>query len=77
MIRTIDDEEGARGHDARRARRGAPARPRPDRRAAAARQLTGVHSSELLDPTPFLSGGELLLTTGLSLPTQTARLPAT
>ena len=42
--------------------------PRP------ARELTGVHSSELLDPTPFLSGGELLLTTGLSLPTQTTPL---
>jgi DNA-binding PucR family transcriptional regulator len=26
-----------------------------------------VHISELLDPTPFLSGGELLLTTGLQL----------
>jgi purine catabolism regulator len=28
-----------------------------------------VHISELADPTPWLSGGELLLTTGLSLPT--------
>jgi PucR family transcriptional regulator, purine catabolism regulatory protein len=28
-----------------------------------------VHSSELLDPTPWLSGGELLLTTGLLLGT--------
>jgi PucR family transcriptional regulator, purine catabolism regulatory protein len=27
-----------------------------------------VHISELADPTPWLSGGELLLTTGLSLP---------
>jgi PucR family transcriptional regulator, purine catabolism regulatory protein len=26
-----------------------------------------VHISELLDPTPWLSGGELLLTTGLQL----------
>ncbi len=26
-----------------------------------------VHSTELLDPTPFLKGGELLLTTGLQL----------
>lgn len=42
--------------------------PRP------ARELTGVHISELLDPTPFLSGGELLLTTGLGLPTQTTPL---
>lgn len=28
--------------------------------------LTWVHVSELIDPTPFLSGGELLLTTGLA-----------
>src|SRR3954462_13514286 len=28
-----------------------------------------VHISELADPTPWLSGGELLLTTGLSLAT--------
>ncbi len=28
-----------------------------------------VHISELLDPTPFLSGGELLLTTGMALDT--------
>ena len=28
-----------------------------------------VHISELADPTPFLSGGELLLTTGLALDT--------
>ena len=26
-----------------------------------------VHSSELLDPTPWLSGGEILLTTGMQL----------
>ena len=26
-----------------------------------------VHISELLDPTPWLSGGELLLTTGMQL----------
>ncbi len=30
--------------------------------------LTWVHVSELVDPTPFLSGGELLLTTGLTQP---------
>jgi purine catabolism regulator len=30
--------------------------------------LTAVHISELLDPTPYLDGGELLLTTGLTLP---------
>src|SRR5207248_5672719 len=28
-----------------------------------------VHISELLDPTPWLSGGEVLLTTGMSLDT--------
>ncbi|MBV9805522.1 MAG: PucR family transcriptional regulator ligand-binding domain-containing protein, partial [Solirubrobacterales bacterium] len=28
-----------------------------------------VHISELLDPTPWLSGGELLLTTGMQLQT--------
>src|SRR5207302_2423379 len=31
--------------------------------------LRWVHISELLDPTPWLSGGELLLTTGMSLDT--------
>ena len=30
------------------------------------RAITWVHVSELRDPTPFLSGGELLLTTGLA-----------
>ena len=30
------------------------------------RPVTWVHVSELRDPTPFLSGGELLLTTGLA-----------
>ncbi|MFI5429626.1 PucR family transcriptional regulator ligand-binding domain-containing protein [Aeromicrobium sp. UC242_57] len=30
--------------------------------------VTAVHVSELSDPTSYLSGGELLLTTGLSLP---------
>ncbi len=30
------------------------------------RAITWVHVSELRDPTPFLSGGELLLTTGLT-----------
>ncbi|QEU86913.1 PucR family transcriptional regulator [Streptomyces viridosporus] len=35
-----------------------PAAPPP-------RRVTGVHISELADPTPYLSGGELLLTTGL------------
>ncbi|WP_105030233.1 PucR family transcriptional regulator [Arthrobacter ruber] len=31
------------------------------------RQLSGVHVSELEDPTPYLEGGELLLTTGMPL----------
>jgi purine catabolism regulator len=31
--------------------------------------VTAVHVSELVDPTPYVSGGELLLTTGLTLPT--------
>ncbi len=30
-------------------------------------EVTGVHISELADPTPYLSGGELLLTTGMKL----------
>ena len=33
--------------------------------------VTAVHVSELVDPTSYLSGGELLLTTGLILPTST------
>lgn len=33
------------------------------------RPVTWVHTSELKDPTPFLEGGELLLTTGLDLDT--------
>jgi purine catabolism regulator len=32
------------------------------------RAISAVHVSELADPTEYLSGGELLLTTGLSLP---------
>src|ERR671932_1631121 len=35
--------------------------------AGAERPVRWVHISELLDPTPWLSGGELLLTTGLQL----------
>ncbi|RKR20240.1 PucR family transcriptional regulator [Arthrobacter oryzae] len=31
----------------------------------AVRQISGVHISELDDPTPYLEGGELLLTTGI------------
>jgi DNA-binding PucR family transcriptional regulator len=34
---------------------------------AAGRHVRWVHSTELLDPTPWLRGGELLLTTGLQL----------
>jgi len=30
--------------------------------------ITAVHISELLDPSPYLSGGELLLTLGIALP---------
>src|SRR4051794_34740045 len=37
--------------------------------AGVERPVRWVHISELLDPTPFLSGGELLLTTGLQLTT--------
>src|ERR1700741_1445068 len=35
--------------------------------AALGRAVRWVHISELEDPTPWLSGGELLLTTGLAL----------
>lgn len=44
--------------------------PRPSR------TVGGVHISELLDPTPFLSGGELLLTTGMALTPLVTRLTA-
>lgn len=45
-----------------------PAELVPVRRGAQApaRALSGVHLSELLDPTPYLNGGELLLTTGMA-----------
>ncbi|MDP5228513.1 MULTISPECIES: PucR family transcriptional regulator [Arthrobacter] len=36
-----------------------------DGRPPAAQSVTGVHISELEDPTPYLEGGELLLTTGI------------
>jgi PucR family transcriptional regulator, purine catabolism regulatory protein len=36
----------------------------------------GVHVSELIDPTPYLQGGELLLTTGLGLTGQIAQAHA-
>lgn len=35
--------------------------------ARAAVQIDGIHISELRDPAPYLEGGELLLTTGMSL----------
>ena len=35
--------------------------------AAGDREIRWVHITELLDPTPWLSGGELLLTTGIPL----------
>src|SRR3954447_17006068 len=35
--------------------------------AGAEKPVRWVHISELIDPTPWLSGGELLLTTGLAL----------
>jgi purine catabolism regulator len=35
--------------------------------ASAAAAVRAVHSTELLDPTPWLAGGELLLTTGIRL----------
>src|SRR3954447_11973204 len=35
--------------------------------AGAAHPVRWVHISELPDPTPFLAGGELLLTTGMAL----------
>ena len=37
--------------------------------AGAGRPVRWVHISEIVDPTPWLSGGELLLTTGLQLDT--------
>ncbi|NYJ03169.1 purine catabolism regulator [Nocardioides thalensis] len=37
--------------------------------AAPEREITGVHISELPDPNSYLTGGELLLTTGIALPT--------
>jgi len=46
---------------------------------AAARRpvpLTGIHISELRDPTPFLEGGELLLTTGMPFAEAPGGIPA-
>ena len=36
--------------------------------AAAKGEIRWVHATELVDPTEFLEGGELLLVTGVSLP---------
>ncbi|MFF2023527.1 PucR family transcriptional regulator ligand-binding domain-containing protein [Streptomyces sp. NPDC058171] len=44
--------------------------------AAPPLDITGVHVSELTDPTPYLTGGELLLTTGMGLTNQTAQARA-
>lgn len=43
---------------------------------AARRQISGVHISELDDPTPYLEGGELLLTTGIPVSGGEARVRA-
>lgn len=50
----------------------APVGPQAD----AAPEVTGVHVSELVDPTPYLTGGELLLTTGMPLTGQSAQARA-
>ncbi len=42
-------------------------------RSGAEREVVWVHTSELPDPTPWLSGGELLLTTGMRLNAGSAR----
>src|SRR5680860_1814304 len=44
-----------------------------DGSAVAGRSVTGVHVSELDDPTPYLQGGELLLTTGFPVTGSPAR----
>jgi len=44
-----------------------------DGKPPAARNVSGVHISELDDPTPYLEGGELLLTTGIPLRGPAAR----
>ncbi|AXJ09159.1 PucR family transcriptional regulator [Arthrobacter sp. PM3] len=42
----------------------------------AVRQISGVHISELDDPTPYLEGGELLLTTGIPVSGGAAKVQA-
>lgn len=39
-------------------------------------EVTGVHISELIDPTPYVEGGELLLTIGMALTGHTAQAHA-
>ena len=41
-------------------------------RAGLDRTITWAHANELADPSPWLSGGELVMTTGLHFPTRTA-----
>ncbi|KGJ72868.1 hypothetical protein GY21_12510 [Cryobacterium roopkundense] len=45
-----------------------------DGSGVASRSVTGVHISELDDPTPYLQGGELLLTTGIPVTGGTERI---
>ena len=45
-------------------------------REGAGAPIRWVHASELPDPTPWLSGGELILTTGIGLPADDAGLRA-
>jgi len=40
------------------------------------REVTGVHISELIDPTAYLEGGELLRTVGMGLTGHTAQAHA-
>src|SRR5204863_9170427 len=42
-------------------------------RDGAGAPIRWVHASELPDPTPWLSGGELILTTGMQLDTEAAQ----
>ena len=72
VLRPVLEEAARRiGHsDAHRREPHLRARPRGRRRGrgrAAEREIRWVHITELVDPTPWLSGGELLLTTGIRL----------
>ena len=57
----------ASGAHGREPDRRAGARARPAATSRPTRSVRWVHSTELLDPTPWLNGGELLLTTGIQL----------